>query len=73
MTGFDVRTGSAEDLWPTLADPGTAVFCDPARRTDRGRSWRVEDLSPGWSFVLDLLDGTPAGRGETRSGTGRTG
>jgi SAM-dependent methyltransferase len=53
----DVRTGSAEQLWPELAASGTAVFCDPARRTTRGRSWRVEDLSPPWPFVLDLLAG----------------
>lgn len=37
--------------------PDDAVFCDPARRTDRGRLWRVEDFSPGWSFVTGLLDG----------------
>ncbi len=60
VTAFEVRIGTAEDLWPTLAEPGTAVFCDPARRTDRGRSWRVEDLSPAWPFVLDLVDGTRA-------------
>ena len=54
---FEVVTGTAELLWSTLARPGTAVYCDPARRTDRGRSWRIEDLSPGWSFVAGLLDG----------------
>ena len=45
-----------------LADPETGAFCDPARRTERGRSWRVEDLRPAWSFVADLLSGAqPAG------------
>lgn len=34
-----------------------AVFCDPARRTARGRTWRVEDFSPPWEFVLGLLHG----------------
>lgn len=52
-----VLTGSAEQLGPTLADRRTGVFCDPGRRTGRGRSWRVEDLSPAWSFVTDLLRG----------------
>ena len=35
---------------------GAAVMLDPARRTHRGRSWRLEDLSPPWSFVTDLVD-----------------
>lgn len=54
---YEVREGAAEDLWPGLASADTAVFCDPARRNSRGRSWRVEDLSPGWPFVLELLAG----------------
>jgi SAM-dependent methyltransferase len=41
-----------------LMEPGVAVFCDPARRNDRGRIWRVEDFTPPWSFVAALLDGT---------------
>lgn len=53
-----VITGTAEDLAPRLlADPGTAVFCDPARRDDRGRVWRVDQFSPGWDLVIGLLDG----------------
>ncbi|SER80991.1 hypothetical protein SAMN05443377_11188 [Propionibacterium cyclohexanicum] len=36
------------------AGPHACVFLDPARRTARGRSWRVEDLSPPWSFVLAM-------------------
>jgi SAM-dependent methyltransferase len=43
-----------------LIEPGVAVFCDPARRNDRGRVWRVEDFTPPWSFVAGLLDGTRA-------------
>lgn len=50
-----VLVGPAEELWPTLAARDTGAFCDPARRTSRGRSWRVEDLSPDWSFVTGLL------------------
>lgn len=38
-----------------LGDPATAVFIDPARRTGRGRSWDVTDLSPSWEFVSGLL------------------
>jgi hypothetical protein len=41
-----------------LITPGVGVFCDPARRNDRGRVWRVEDFEPRWSTVLQLLDGT---------------
>jgi hypothetical protein len=41
-----------------LITPGAGVFCDPARRNDRGRVWRVEDFEPRWSTVLQLLDGT---------------
>ncbi|MFP5417229.1 MAG: THUMP-like domain-containing protein, partial [Actinomycetes bacterium] len=56
--GREVIVGEAEELWPRLAAPGVAVFADPARRTASGRTWRVEDLSPGWPFVESLLDGT---------------
>ncbi len=52
-----VLVGDAEDLAPTLLAGGAAVFCDPARRTAAGRTWRVADLTPPWSFVETLLDG----------------
>lgn len=39
------------------ADGRTAVLLDPARRTARGRSWRLADLRPGWGFVQDVLAG----------------
>ncbi len=55
--GSDVRVGAAEDAGD-LVEWADAVFCDPARRTARGRSWDVADLSPGWDFVLALLDGS---------------
>jgi SAM-dependent methyltransferase len=32
------------------------VFADPARRTSRGRVFDVEGWSPGWPFVLALLE-----------------
>lgn len=41
------------------AEPGDAVFLDPARRSDRGRSWRTEDLSPSWDFTLAALRDHP--------------
>lgn len=51
-----VVVGEAQSVVPTLAnEPDTVVFCDPARRTARGRSWDVADLSPPWPFVEDLL------------------
>lgn len=52
--GCQVAVGDIVDLF----DPATStpVFCDPSRRTPRGRSWRVEDFSPPWGFVTSLLD-----------------
>ncbi|MCL2784465.1 MAG: class I SAM-dependent methyltransferase [Propionibacteriaceae bacterium] len=34
----------------------TAIFLDPARRTSRGRSWDIRDLSPSWEFVTSIFD-----------------
>lgn len=34
---------------------GAAVFLDPARRTDRGRTWDVADFTPPWSLVEHYL------------------
>lgn len=56
--GLPVVRGTAEEWWPVLRADADAVFCDPARRTASGRSWRLEDLSPPWEFVRALLDGT---------------
>lgn len=53
----EVLTGDAELLAGDLLTPGSAVFADPARRTARGRTWRVGDFSPSWEFVAGLLDG----------------
>lgn len=64
--GREVIVGDAVELLDALVSTGstdegstgggsTAVFCDPARRTSSGRSWRVQDLNPPWSFVTDLL------------------
>lgn len=39
----------------TLPD-SAAVFCDPARRTATGRTWRVSDFTPPWEFSSRLLD-----------------
>ncbi len=32
-----------------------AVFADPARRTGRGRSFRVDEWTPPWSFLTSLF------------------
>ncbi|MFT3861866.1 THUMP-like domain-containing protein [Micropruina sp.] len=53
--GVEVVAGDAVALLDELDDGAAAVFCDPARRTSEGRSWRVQDLSPPWSFVEHLL------------------
>ncbi len=54
----EVVCGDATTLLHDLLaghDSRTAVFCDPARRTERGRTWRVEQFTPEWKFVLGLL------------------
>ncbi len=52
--GSEVMVGDAEALFDWTDE--RAVFCDPARRTARGRTWRVSDFSPSWGFVTRLLD-----------------
>lgn len=53
--------GRVVEAEATTVDPeDRTVFCDPARRTDTGRSWNVADVSPPWDFVIGLL-GRPAG------------
>ncbi len=57
-----VTCAEAQEVVADLLTPGVAVFCDPARRNERSRLWRVEDFSPPWSLVTGLLDGRrPAG------------
>lgn len=53
----EVLLGDAVELAPGLLRPGVGAYADPARRTRQGRSWRVADLSPPWSFVEWLLGG----------------
>lgn len=55
--GLRIIAGDAVAHAPSLLSGGAAAFIDPARRNERGRSWRVEDFAPSWSFVLDVLDG----------------
>lgn len=55
LAGPTVQVADAEDI---DVPEGAGVFMDPARRTDRGRTWRVEDFSPPWSLVLHHL-GSP--------------
>ena len=53
----EVIWADAGEVAEQLITSGVGVFCDPSRRDDRGRVWRVEDFAPAWSFVLRLLDG----------------
>lgn len=53
--GVVVHTGDAVGWAPRLLDDTTAVFCDPARRTTRGRSWQVADFSPPYELVRGWL------------------
>lgn len=60
LSGGTVLHGDAVTLAPELladAGPETCVFIDPARRTESGRTWKVEAFTPPWDFVLSLLDG----------------
>jgi hypothetical protein len=52
----DLICADAETNADRFLASGSAVFCDPARRTSSGRVWRVEDFRPSWSFVVRLLD-----------------
>jgi THUMP domain-like/Methyltransferase domain len=56
----EVICADVNEVAEQLITPGVAVFCDPARRNDHGRVWRVEDFEPRWSTVLGLLDGAQA-------------
>jgi THUMP domain-like len=59
LTGLaQVVCADAEVDADHLLGSGSAVFCDPARRTASGRVWRIEDFRPSWSFALRLLDRT---------------
>lgn len=40
---------------------GKPFHIDPARRTDRGRVFRLADYAPGPAFLRDLLDRCPSG------------
>jgi SAM-dependent methyltransferase len=51
-TGCPVAVGEAELAdWPAAE----AVFCDPARRTDRGRTFDPAGFSPPFGFVVAML------------------
>ena len=52
--GGEVTVGRAEDI---RVPEGCGIFLDPARRTARGRTWDVADLTPPWSLVEDHLRG----------------
>jgi len=50
---------SVADATTVDRSPFDVAYADPARRTGRGRSFRVEEWTPPWSFVEDLLTGVP--------------
>lgn len=51
-TGARIVSGNAEDADWRAAE---SVFLDPARRTDRGRTFDPRAYSPDFDFVLDVL------------------
>lgn len=52
LGGGPAREARAEDV---EVPDAAGVFLDPARRSERGRTWRVADFSPPWSLVLHHL------------------
>ncbi len=61
ITVADATENTPEE-WVKLAAAHTqclpqqvGLFCDPARRTERGRTWRLADLSPPWEYCSALL------------------
>ncbi len=52
--GAPVVVARAEDV---EVPEGDGIFLDPARRGERGRTWRTEDLSPSWALVERHLGG----------------
>ena len=62
----EVICADANEVAEELIRPGVAVFCDPARRNDHGRVWRLEDFEPRWSTVMRLLDGEPPASNSAR-------
>ncbi len=74
LPGATVLHGDAVELAPELlagAGPATCVFVDPARRTGAGRTWRVDQFTPPWDFVLDLLAGRHSAVGKLGPGVPR--
>ena len=55
--GGEVTVGRAEDV--QVPEWG-GIFLDPARRTARGRTWDVADLTPPWPLVEGHLTGEQA-------------
>jgi THUMP domain-like/Methyltransferase domain len=53
----DVICTDANEVSKQLITARVGVFCDPARRNDHGRVWRVEDFEPRWPTVMQLFDG----------------
>jgi SAM-dependent methyltransferase len=52
--GGAVQVGDATTL---DVAPFATAYADPARRSDRGRSFRADDWMPSWAFVEGLLAG----------------
>ena len=63
LPGVNVLCADAADVVDDLlkdASDSTVVMLDPARRTGRGRTWRLADVQPPWSFVEKVIALTPS-------------
>lgn len=56
----EIICADAKQVAAQLITPDTAVFIDPARRNEKGRSWRPADFRPGWDFITQLLNQSSA-------------
>lgn len=57
--GLDGRVAPG-DVETAHIERRDAVFCDPARRNERGRVFDLTQLSPSWELVSRLLHGSAA-------------
>ncbi|MDO4413171.1 SAM-dependent methyltransferase [Cutibacterium sp.] len=63
LPGARVLCANATEVVDNLladAPDTTVVMMDPARRTGRGRTWRLKDVQPPWSFVEKVIGVAPS-------------
>ncbi|MDR0959813.1 MAG: class I SAM-dependent methyltransferase [Propionibacteriaceae bacterium] len=56
LAGVRGRVDVADVTAIALPAATTALFADPARRSERGRSWSIDDLTPSWGWASGLAE-----------------